>query len=141
LGTLDWIKTAWTNTTYTAGFTNQANLISSVWKYQIAPTPVLVGTNFTAVIDAGDLASPVTNAVTVNILKNAFVTAPLGTNNPTGFKPSLTAKTGLLKATFVHPATSLKTTAVGAMLQDYNYGRAAFMGTNSSGAFFLDPQP
>lgn len=62
LGKLDWIKTGWTNTSWTHGFTNQVAVKSSIQKApalgEVLYPPF---TNFLAVLSGGALSSPITN--------------------------------------------------------------------------------
>ena len=48
-----------------------------------------------------------------------------------------TLPTGLLKGSFVHPATGKKVSINGVVLQKQNEARGFFLGTNKAGAFLL----
>lgn len=141
LGTLSWIKTGGTNSVgYPQGFTNTSDVISSRW-LPVTSGLVLASTNFTATLTEGNLASPLLATLQLKV-NNTFLTL----NATNGFKPSLTAKTGLTKASFLHPVTTEAGVKVyGVMLQDYNQGLGSFLSQGNSatngGTFEIVPTP
>jgi hypothetical protein len=137
-GTVSWIKTsgAATNHLYPAGFTSVLEVISSPY---VPPAPgeqAMAITTGTITYSHGNLTAPIAYAVnwsTNNTI--SVVGAP-------PVKPTFTfsAKTGLLKGYFPHPQLSNgKTNYGGVIVQNQNYIRGAFPGTNQSGSITLQP--
>ena len=93
-----------------------------------------------AVLAEGDLPGSFAAGVELTGDNKLMATLPLVNN----FKGALSVKTGLMKGTFQHPLTlaPAKPTAWGGvLLQDWNFGRGHFTGTNLSGTVSLDPTP
>ena len=138
-GDLVWTKNGWTNDFYPDGFTNELSVLGS---RHIAPIKdsgvrVMDMTNGLLVLAEGNLPEPFTNSVFLST--NSVLSSPLPNANTT--KPALSAKFGVLKGAFIHPANNAKPTKFfGAILQDYNYGRGYFAGTNETGSVRLDPE-
>ncbi len=84
---------------------------------------------------AGDLASFVSNSVTLNT--NNKVTPCVAD----GFKLTITAKTGLFSGSFVDPATAKPTVFRGALLQKQNDGAGFFLGPDQTGFVAVEPSP
>jgi hypothetical protein len=149
LGKLDWIKTGWTNTSWTHGFTNQVQVISSRHIPPIAKTTnrVYRFTNAWMTLEGGQLSGAVSNLVNLKT-NNTFFVNTRDTNNPVrqNFKATLTARTGSISGTFTNATASGATNInwYGVMLQDQNYGMGFFMdhppATNSSGRVTLVPR-
>ncbi|MBA4150529.1 MAG: immunoglobulin domain-containing protein [Verrucomicrobia bacterium] len=135
LGTLNWIKTGWTNVVYPGGFTNIAEIKGSRHLPPAKGVRVLDMTEGQMTVTGGNLSSAFANQVMIST-NNAFsVTGP----NLNTLKAGMAAKTGLLKGTFTHPDNGNAVTRYfGAVLQDYNYGRGNFVGTNQAGSVILD---
>jgi hypothetical protein len=135
LGAVSWIKTTWTNNTYTSGFTNQVSVLASRWKP--AAGRVIAMTNGLATFSEGDLFSPFSAPVALATNNVLTATLPLVNN----FRASLVLKNGEIKGTFNHPVTGKSSLPwYGAFLQDYNYGRGFFMSAVNSGKVTVVPQ-
>jgi len=126
-GTLDWFKPAVTKGLYASGFTNQTGLIGS--SYVPPPTKtnrVIALTDAAVTMSGGNLSDAVTNFVTLT--QDNKVTT---TNS--GFSLTFTLSSGLLKGSFINPATAKKTSFTGVLLQTNNSGSGFFFSTNESG--------
>ncbi len=129
-GTISWIKTGWTNAFYPNGFTNEVVVLGSRQSLTNG-LRMLSRTSGTATADDGNLLSPITVGFSL-ATNNVFTT---NTANPQSLKFAAVAKTGAWKGTFVHPQNpAVLTRYFGAFLQDYNYGRGYFGGTNQTGS-------
>lgn len=135
-GPVSWIKTGWTNEAYSEGFTNEASILGSKF---LAPAKnsgvrVLDMSSATVVLSGGNLPEALTNTFTLSV--NNVFTADLP--NPESMKITPVSK-GSWKGAFVHPENSDRPTRfLGAVLQDYNFARGYFVGTNETGAATLD---
>jgi hypothetical protein len=129
-GSLLWTKKAWTNQTYQAGFTNSVAVLGSLQKTPPTGQRVLNLPLANVVFAEGNLTQPFTNELTLRTNNAFIVTLP----NTYTLKPSVVTKSGLFKGSFGHSdlATN-KTMFYGVMLQDYNYARGMFVGTNKTG--------
>jgi hypothetical protein len=139
-GTLTWFKPALAGSKLFAnGFTTQIGLLGSTFTAPPLGTTALNVSNATCNLlvttGAGDLASFISNSVTLNT--NNKVT--LCTTN--GFKLTITTKTGLFSGSFVNPATSKPTKFNGALLQKQNDGAGLFLGTDQTGFVAVEPAP
>ena len=139
-GTLTWFKPAVpTAKLYPTGFTTRITLIGSAYTAPPVGTPALTVSNTTCNLlvtaGAGDLASFVSNTVTLNT--NNKVTLCV-TN---GFKLTVTPKTGLFSGSFVNPATSKPMTFKGALFQKQNDGAGFFLGPDQTGFVAVEPAP
>lgn len=149
LGTLDWIKTGWTNTSWTGGFTNQVQVVSSrhVPPAAGAMNRIYQFTNAWVTFDGGQLSNAVSNLVNLKT-NNTFFVNTKDTNNPVthSFRAVLNSKLGLMSGIFTNGASSGSASIAwqGVMLQDYNYGLGYFVdrppATNSSGRVVLMPR-
>jgi len=125
LGTVDWINTGGTNTYWTAGYTNQVAVKASRW----SPVAPLLNwtTNGLADVSGADLDTNAFSA-TLSLTTNKLAASLPLTNN---FKLGLALAKGFVKGTFDnHTTTALKVPWSGVLLQDWNYGRGYFLGTN-----------
>jgi hypothetical protein len=139
-GEVTWIKTGWTNTLYSGGFTNpDVAILASRWL-----TPTAAGqypldnttTNWLVTLTDGNLTVPY--EIDAWLYTNKVAQVPGQVGSPTA---SLVKTTGALSGKFVHPATSLWVNYYGVALQDLNYGRGWFMGTSEGGAMTFAPNP
>ncbi|MDB6025687.1 MAG: hypothetical protein JWM68_1910 [Verrucomicrobiales bacterium] len=132
-GPVSWIKTGLSNSLYASGFSNQIDVIGSVYHAPLVGTRALAITNGTSILTNGDLSI----ALTRNLM---WATNNLITVTPTNqlVKLAITLKTGLLTGTFRHPDNTNKVTSIfGAVLQEQNFGGGLFLGTNEGGLFLL----
>ena len=149
VGTLDWIKTGWTNTSWTGGFTNQVQVLSS---RHLPPATgsanrIYRFTNAWISLEGGKLTSTVSNLVNLKTNNTFFVDAK-STNNPVthAFRATLSSKVGQMAGSFTNGVSSGSTNILwqGVMLQDYNLGFGFFFDprpiTNSSGRVVLTPK-
>nr|MBA4150066.1 hypothetical protein [Verrucomicrobiota bacterium] len=123
----------WTNNVYQDGFTNQAEVVASLWAWDaLAPQDTLPGlTQVLIDLTEGDLGSSFNGTWDVTV-KSTF--APIKGNVYDHFvKAALVPKTGLFKGVFVHPVTSAVTKYQGVILQDSQTGEGAFLGTVNGG--------
>jgi hypothetical protein len=135
LGGVSWIKKGWTNGIYDSGFTNDLTVISSRMVQKPIGQRAVTLVHNRIVMSGGNLPSNATNSV--NLATNNAVTFALPNLNTT--KPGIDPKKGGLKGSFLNPAKPLKPTAIqGVILQDYNYGRGHFVGTNAGGFIKLE---
>ncbi|MFN7139020.1 MAG: hypothetical protein ACK4UN_06755, partial [Limisphaerales bacterium] len=145
-GAVHWIKTDWTNTTYTAGFTNHnVEVVGSRWTFDpLAPGNSVagLGSQVTVSFLDGDLGSSFSNDWSVTE-KGGLMVIKLPKPDVYEYqhfvKTGLAAKTGLYKGTFLHPVSSLVVKHLGIVLQDYNLGAGFFMGPTVSGKTTLVP--
>ena len=133
-GTLSWIKSGWTNAVYHDGFTNQFDLMGSLYVPPAKGTRALAITNGSVVLSDGNLVTPLTRNVFIQT-NNAMTITP--TTNTV--RLALGAATGLLQGSFLHPnLTNTKPTLIkGAVLQQQNFGAGYFVGTNEGGLMML----
>jgi hypothetical protein len=123
-----WIKRSG-GTFYPSGFTNSSVVLASA--YDSSATDLLAITNGTVVLRGGNLATPITNAVT--IANNLITVDPSSTN---GLTLTMDAASGQIQGQFVAPGNH--TNAIySVILQATNVARGYFMGTNQGGAFIL----
>lgn len=137
-GTVSWIKTGWTNTTYQSGFTNEGPVVSSAWLYPPnRPGMVMSFADGLAVLAEGDLSEAF--AANVFLSANNVLSAPLPLAH--NLKAKLGLKTGIISGTFTHPITG-KTAQpwAGVFLQDHHYGLGFFMSSTNSGNVVVIPQ-
>ena len=139
-GTLTWFKPAIpTAKLYPNGFTTQIALLGSTYTAPPLDSTALTVSNATCNLlftsGAGDLASFVSNSVTLNT--NNKVTL-CGTN---AFKLTITTKTGLFSGSFINPATTRPTVFAGVLFQKQNDGAGFFLGTDQTGFVTVEPSP
>jgi hypothetical protein len=123
-----WIKRAG-GTFYPGGFTNSSVALASA--YDSSAPDLLAITNGRVVLRGGNLASSITNAVTIT--NNVITVDPSATN---GLALSMDAASGQIQGHFIAPGNH--TNAIySVILQATNVARGYFMGTNQGGAFIL----
>ena len=129
-GTVTWIRAAGPGTYYTNGFTNSSVLLGSVYSAAYQKTNGLALNNPTLTLSGGNLPASVTDNVTVSGLE---------TYQAPGKNPTLTinAATGLFTGQYVEPVTGRKVTLAGAVLQSNRVAGGFFLGTNQTGAVWL----
>ena len=134
-GELNWIKGgSFTSGFYPKGFTNEISVTGSIYQ---APINQTWGLNFgtgQVGLERGNIGAFLFHNVTIG--PNHVVVASDGPIN--GLNLKCTLASGLLKGSFIHPATGKKTPINGVILQKQNNARGFFLGTNESGAFSLE---
>ncbi|HZM03149.1 MAG TPA: immunoglobulin-like domain-containing protein, partial [Candidatus Saccharimonadales bacterium] len=119
--------------TYKGGFTNSVRVIGSL--YVVANPPVLLANDELDITGADKLNLPLTLNVTIEnntlfLLPGVATNAVKGTITPsTGFMTLRFRPTGL--------GAAQDRTAAGVVLQSYNAGVGAFVGTTNTGAIYL----
>jgi len=120
---------------YRAGFTNEVSTLGSRYVQPAKGTPVLSLSNAVVVLSDGNLSNAVTTTVVFSPLNTITVAAP----NPEQLALTVSAATGLLNGSFVHPQTFRKTSIRGVVLEKQNLAGGYFLGTNESGRVALGP--
>jgi hypothetical protein len=133
-GDLIWIKPAIVSSKfYAAGLTNQTLAVGSSF---IGPIPShghqqLSFNNAVVTLQGGNLPAPITYTV--------------GSSNSASATGALSLKwdsiSGLVRGSFLHPATGKTTPIHGVLLQSQAVARGYFLGVNQSGSFTLQQQP
>ena len=137
VGNVSWIKTAWTNSLYGAGFTNESEAFGSQYTFTKGVRSLDL-TNGTFTFSGGNLASPF--SATVLLTTNNTFTAVLPLTNKAS--STFTAKAGVFRGSFRHPEnTNVVTKFGGVVLQNENAGAGYFAGTNHAGMVILQPAP
>lgn len=132
-GSVVWTKLANpTNALFPAGFTNRLDLTGSSFAAPAAGTPILAQPVTQFILTGADLATPLTNGVTLTSA-NALQFSP----NPYSLKVGIVSTTGLFTGTFLNPATGLTNSFGGTLLQNQNAGFGNFISTNSTGSVLL----
>jgi hypothetical protein len=139
-GALSWFKPSMpTARLYPNGFATQITQLGSRYAAPAAGTSALnvsnAACNILITSGAGDLASFVSNAVTLDANNR---TSSCVTN---GFKVTITARTGLFSGSFVNPVTAKPTVFRGALFQKQNDGAGFFLGADQTGFVTLTPVP
>jgi hypothetical protein len=125
-GLVSWNKAAGPGLYYTNGFDTHGILQGSIY----ASTNYLLLTNPVILLSGGNLATPLTNAVSLSsktIYKNAAGNLTL----------TITSATGLFTGSYTATGSKVKVPLAGAVLQDQNVAEGFFLGTNQSGAVLL----
>jgi len=133
-GTLNWIKTGWTNF-YPNGFTNQTDLIGSRYIIPADKKQVLSQTNGTITVSGGSLSSDLTKTVKL-ATKNMFVVSLPNTNQ---LKASITLATGTFQGSFL--ISNKAKVFIGAVLQEQNFAGGFFVETNGTGTVEFNAAP
>jgi hypothetical protein len=84
-------------------------------------------------LSQGGLPETLSNFVTLE-LNGKFLTNGSAISN---FTLSLVPSTGLISGSFLDPATHLSTPIKGAVFQQQTNGAGFFLGTNTTGSFYL----
>ena len=135
-GTLGWIKEG-TNGVYPGGFAGLLTVKSSRHSAPPIGTRVLNFIDGRLTTSSGNLALPFENKFFLNTNNAVAMTLPILNNQ----RFSIVARNGIFSGTFNHPNnTNAVTKFFGIVLQDYNYGRGYFVGTNQTGSISVDPQ-
>ena len=139
-GTLSWFKPPTPGARfYPNRFATQIALLGSRYAVPTIGTPALTvsntACNLLVTSGAGDLASFVSNPVTLNVNNKVSL---CGTN---GCKLTITTRTGLFSGSFVNPATAKSTAFRGALFQKQNDGAGLFLGADQTGFVTVEPAP
>jgi hypothetical protein len=120
---------------YQVAFTNEVSTLGSRYVQPAKGIPVLSLSNAVVVLSDGNLSNPVTASVVLSPLNTMTVAAP----NPEQLALTVSAATGLLNGSFVHPETLRKISIRGVVLEKQNLAGGYFLGTNESGRVMLAP--
>lgn len=137
LGDVTWMKTRWTNFYWTNGFTNSVAVASSRHVPPSIPATnrIYQLTNAFITMAEGNLEESFVNNLFLKT-NNVAQVSPPATNQ---LKATLTAKSGLITGTFLHPNnTNAVTKWRAVLLQDHNAGHGAFVGTNAGGIVTIE---
>jgi uncharacterized delta-60 repeat protein len=133
-GTLWWIKPGTVGgALYPAGFTNEIDVLGSVYTPVAGGTPVLNLTDDLVVISHGNLQEPFTNSVTLG-----------GDNKITGDNQltlTISPSKGTVTGSFVDPSSSRKRVMKGVALPLQNQARGFFLGSSQGGRLFVGDAP
>jgi hypothetical protein len=127
--TLTWFDITGATSLYPGGFTNQGVLAASL--YNSAQANLLGFTSGSLVLSGGNLATNLTNAVTI---ANNLITVTAPTN---GLTLTINSSTGEIQGSFVDPSDSHTNALHAAILQDTNIAPGYFIGTSEGGSFLL----
>jgi hypothetical protein len=129
-GLVTWIKLAQASKLYPGGFTNQTEVIGSLYLFT-NNVPVLNFSTGQVSLVNGNLAADITNQVVLET--NNKVT---GTNK---LSLTLTSSSGLFKGSVPDPVTGKTISFNGVVLQKQDFGSGFFLGTNQTGRIFFGP--
>jgi hypothetical protein len=115
-GALEWYKPKQTGTSgyYPAGFDATLDFDGSTYKAPAHGSAVLPFANGTVQLSGGGIVNPITDAVSLMATGGIAVSDA----NPDAVKLSVTAATGMLGGSFVHPATGKTVKFGGVLYQD-----------------------
>jgi hypothetical protein len=132
-GIVNWIKLPQAVKYYPAGFDFPEGLeaVGSLYKLTNG-VPLVNWTDGQIILEGGNLADSITNAVTISA-DNKIT----GTNK---LSLTFTLTTGLFQGNVVNPTTGKSIAIKGALLQKQSLGYGYFLGTNQTGSVFLGPQ-
>ena len=134
-GDVTWNKTEIPNQIlYPDGFHQELHLLGSTYT-NIAPMLVLNGGNGLVTFSNGNLALPLQSGVTLSSA-NTFSSELGGPLQSLRLTPT----TGKLSGTFTNTTSGTSTRFYGVVLQTSNQACGYFLGTNQSGAFWLQPE-
>jgi hypothetical protein len=132
-GGVDWFKLAAAGGKfYPAGFTNEADVMGSAYKFSNS-VPVLNVSTGEVWLANGNVSPAFTNQVA---LSAASKVTNLSSNKLT---LTITTTSGLFKGSVVNPANGKTITINGVVLQNQNFGGGFFLGTNQTGRVFFGP--
>jgi hypothetical protein len=115
---------------YVGGFTNELMAVGSRFTVPSLGTPVLNLSDLVVLLEGGNLAGQVLeNAVLDPLNTVSFVSA-----NTNRLAIKLSASSGLMSGSFVHPQTLRTSPIRGVVLQKQNTATGFFLGTNESGS-------
>jgi hypothetical protein len=129
-GTVTWIKAAGPGTYYPNGFTNSSVLLGSLYSAAYQQTNGLALRSPTLALTGGNLPAGMTNNVSVSGLETYQTT---NKNLTLTIKPS----TGMFSGQSVAPGTTKSISLAGVVLQNKGVAAGFFLGTNQSGAVWL----
>ena len=130
-GEVDWIKSPISNAKlYPGGFNFETSVIGSI--YYSKASPLIGFNNGMVVLNGANLASPITNNVSVSATK----VTNLSTNKLT---LKLTSSKGTFTGSVVNPLTGSSIPFNGVFLQNEGFGAGDFLGGGQSGAVFFGP--
>jgi len=134
-GLLSWIKPSLPSAKYyPAGFTNEIELIGSLYRPPVGRTNHAVQiTNGMVVFSGGNLNVAFTNQVRIGA--NNKVT----NDSPNKLTLTLVPSSGLFRGTVTMPGTNKTFTFTGVLLQKQTNGSGFFLGTNQSGRVHFQP--
>jgi hypothetical protein len=118
---------------YLTGFTNETLALGSRYVTPANGVAAMVWSNGMAVLEHGNLTTPLTNSLTLSAVNKFTITS----TNTSKLALSLTTSSGLLSGSFVHPDTFKKSTIKGVVLQKQALGGGFFLGTNQSGSLVI----
>jgi hypothetical protein len=129
-GTVTWSKAAGSGAYYANGFTYSSVLLGSAYSAAYQKTNGLALNNPSITLSGGNLPASVTDYAPASGLE---------TYQAAGKNPTLTinAATGLFTGQYVEPVTGRKVSLAGAVLQSNRVAGGFFLGTNQSGAVWL----
>ncbi|MGD0413338.1 MAG: hypothetical protein ABSC18_16730, partial [Verrucomicrobiota bacterium] len=127
---ITWIKAAGPGTYYPNGFTNSSVLLGSLYSAAYQQTNGLALRSPTLALTGGNLPAGMTNNVSVSGLETYQTT---NKNLTLTIKPS----TGMFSGQSVAPGTTKSISLAGVVLQNKGVAAGFFLGTNQSGAVWL----
>jgi hypothetical protein len=128
--TLMWFNQAGATTLYPGGFTNQSLPLAALYSTNVSD--LLSFSSGSVILAGGDLAAPITNAVTISA--NIIIVDPSATN---GLSLTIDRLTGEVSGSFIG-AGNLTNAIDSVILQNStNVVRGYFLGTNQGGSFIL----
>jgi hypothetical protein len=128
---LTWFSETNGSALYTNGFTNQVE--PEVSLYTPSLTSALSFSTGTVILSGGNLAAPVTNAVTID---NNLITVNVADTN--GLTLTINHTTGEVLGSFVDPTSLITNSIYSIILQNTtNEATGYFLGTNEGGSFIL----
>jgi hypothetical protein len=132
-GPVSWIKLAQPAKLYTAGFTNQIDVLGSNYGF-VPGVPVLNLALGELALQNGNLSDNVTNGITITSDSKVM---NFGLNT---LKVTIATSTGVFKGSMATPANGTVKFS-GVVLQKQNIGAGFFLGPTQSGRVRMEPQP
>jgi hypothetical protein len=133
-GKLSWNKpaTGGADHFYPEGFNVQEVIYGSVYQPPARGRSVLNWSQGQLELSAGNLANSLT--MPIKWANNKLVVVG---DNPLKCTATITASSGLIQGSMIHPDTGKKTTLKGAVVQSLGSAAGWFLGTNQGGAFLI----
>lgn len=132
-GQLTWTKTMVPGRYYPAGFTNQVELISSIFSAPAKGQRVLDVTNAIFTVFGDSVSMPTNSTLTITTNNQAVITSTNLSKLAVTFLPS----TGLVSGTFIHPNTLRATPFKAIVLPQQKTVFGWFLGTNLGGGISI----
>ena len=132
-GQLTWTKTPVPGRYYPAGFTNQVELISSIFSAPLKGQRVLDVTNAIFTVFGDNLSMATNSTLTITTNHQAVVTS----TNLLKLSVILAPATGLVTGSFIHPATLKATPFKAIVLPQHKTAFGWFLGTNLTGGISI----